>query len=420
MTFYTGEQFPEEYRLDAFAAEHGSWNRARRTGYKVIRVPIKDGKATGEYEDFLVGFVTPDGNVWGRPGRRHRRQGRRPAGHRRRLGHRLASRLHRVNSELSPMRNTHPPTIGLIFGLQPSRPTCRSWPRPTLAGSASGSCRRPATSRFSSMARPSSMAAKASSSIGSSRSTARHSCSRRKHTASSGWATADQVIAVEQAIDFFTRADSAHPDRSRSSTPRGRCSGVTGRAYDKRPPRLRRSHPARSQERSSLPRPRPGLACCKKEYDKAIADFDEAIRLDPKSAPAFIGRGASRASKKEYSKAIADFSEAIWLDPLSIAAYDNRGLAWHSKNEYAKAIVDYNLAIRLDSQHTSGLLRPRQRLGGPARFDKAIADFDEAIQIDANCARAHAQSSLALVHLPGRADTATARRPSPRRRKRVS
>jgi glucose/arabinose dehydrogenase len=67
MTFYTGAQFPKEYRLDAFAAEHGSWNRARRTGYKVIRIPMKDGKANGEYEDFLVGFVTPEGNVWGRP-----------------------------------------------------------------------------------------------------------------------------------------------------------------------------------------------------------------------------------------------------------------------------------------------------------------------------------------------------------------
>jgi hypothetical protein len=67
MTFYTGEQYPREYRLDAFAAEHGSWNRSRRTGYKVIRVPLKSGKATGEYEDFLVGFVTPEGNVWGRP-----------------------------------------------------------------------------------------------------------------------------------------------------------------------------------------------------------------------------------------------------------------------------------------------------------------------------------------------------------------
>ena len=67
LTFYDGKAFPEEYRGDIFASEHGSWNRARRTGYKVIRVPMKDGKATGEYEDFLVGFVTEGGDVWGRP-----------------------------------------------------------------------------------------------------------------------------------------------------------------------------------------------------------------------------------------------------------------------------------------------------------------------------------------------------------------
>jgi glucose/arabinose dehydrogenase len=67
MTFYEGNQFPTEYRGDAFAAEHGSWNRARRTGYKVIRVIMRDGKPTGEYEDFMTGFVTPNGDVWGRP-----------------------------------------------------------------------------------------------------------------------------------------------------------------------------------------------------------------------------------------------------------------------------------------------------------------------------------------------------------------
>ncbi len=67
LAFYTGDQFPEEYKGDLFAAEHGSWNRARRTGYKVVRIPLKDGKATGEYEDFLTGFVTEAGDVWGRP-----------------------------------------------------------------------------------------------------------------------------------------------------------------------------------------------------------------------------------------------------------------------------------------------------------------------------------------------------------------
>lgn len=68
LAFYTGKRFPKTYRGDIFACEHGSWNRARRTGYKVVRVPLKDGKtATGEYEDFLTGFVVDENRVWGRP-----------------------------------------------------------------------------------------------------------------------------------------------------------------------------------------------------------------------------------------------------------------------------------------------------------------------------------------------------------------
>jgi glucose/arabinose dehydrogenase len=67
IAFYEGGQFPAEYKGDAFVAFHGSWNRARRTGYKVVRLLMKDGKPTGEYEDFLVGFVANDESVWGRP-----------------------------------------------------------------------------------------------------------------------------------------------------------------------------------------------------------------------------------------------------------------------------------------------------------------------------------------------------------------
>ncbi len=72
MTFYPANAsglsaFPAEYRGEIFAAFHGSWNRTGRTGSKVIRVRVKDGKATGEYEDFVTGFVVDDGKVWGRP-----------------------------------------------------------------------------------------------------------------------------------------------------------------------------------------------------------------------------------------------------------------------------------------------------------------------------------------------------------------
>jgi glucose/arabinose dehydrogenase len=67
LTFYDGNQFPSEYKGDLFAAEHGSWNRANRTGYEIVRVPLQDGHASGIFEDFVTGFVTPAGDAWGRP-----------------------------------------------------------------------------------------------------------------------------------------------------------------------------------------------------------------------------------------------------------------------------------------------------------------------------------------------------------------
>jgi glucose/arabinose dehydrogenase/cytochrome c2 len=71
MTFYPSNNgsaaFPPQYHGDAFVALHGSWNRATRTGYKIVRIPLNNGVPTGRYDDFLTGFVTTDRNVWGRP-----------------------------------------------------------------------------------------------------------------------------------------------------------------------------------------------------------------------------------------------------------------------------------------------------------------------------------------------------------------
>ena len=69
LCFYEGKQFPVAYRGDIFAAFHGSWNRDKRTGYKIVRVPMDHatGKALGGYEDFVTGFVADAGDVWGRP-----------------------------------------------------------------------------------------------------------------------------------------------------------------------------------------------------------------------------------------------------------------------------------------------------------------------------------------------------------------
>ena len=71
LVFYTATQgnsaFPKEYVGDGFAILHGSWNRAFRTGHKIVRVRMKNGVPTGEYDDFMVGFIADDGDAWGRP-----------------------------------------------------------------------------------------------------------------------------------------------------------------------------------------------------------------------------------------------------------------------------------------------------------------------------------------------------------------
>jgi glucose/arabinose dehydrogenase len=69
MVFYEGKMFPPQYRGSAFVALHGSWNRTRRTGYKIISVPFRNGRPTGGYDDFLVGWMTDEQSrsVWGRP-----------------------------------------------------------------------------------------------------------------------------------------------------------------------------------------------------------------------------------------------------------------------------------------------------------------------------------------------------------------
>jgi glucose/arabinose dehydrogenase len=68
MVFYQGDNFPAEYKGSAFVTMHGSWNREKRTGYKVVRLIFDaSGKPTGEYEDFMTGFVISDTQVWGRP-----------------------------------------------------------------------------------------------------------------------------------------------------------------------------------------------------------------------------------------------------------------------------------------------------------------------------------------------------------------
>ena len=125
IVFYEGEQFPAEYKGDAFVALKGSWNRSEPIGYKVVRVPFKDGKPQGYYQNFVTGFWVSGqhrAEVWGRPARAGSHQGRRVADRRRHRRHDLAHRLQRTEgADRTACRYDRQPSelTGLL-----ARPTC--------------------------------------------------------------------------------------------------------------------------------------------------------------------------------------------------------------------------------------------------------------------------------------------------------
>ena len=216
----------------------------------------------------------------------------------------------------------------------------------------------------------------------------------------SGWASAADVIRVEEALDFFnqkTRLNSKDPfpfamlgllraDRNEHD--------LAIRSYDEAirlDPKSAASYTGRASSWYA-----------RKEYDKAIADYDSAIALDSKNTVAYNGRGLTRLARNQYTQAVADFSEAIWLDPLSTSAYCNRGRAWLSKKEYAKAIVDYNMAVRLDPQQADAHRERGNAWEGQKSYHKAIADYSEAVRIDPHDARAYCDRARLLSTCPDR------------------
>src|SRR5262245_4830193 len=117
----------------------------------------------------------------------------------------------------------------------------------------------------------------------------------------------------------------------------------------------------------------------KRDYERAIADFDAAIRLDPQNARAFKDRGTAFGDQHDYEHAIADFSELIRLDANDALAFVARGLAFYRNKDYEHAIVDFDTAALLDP-HDAGVLNDRGNAYlGKGDYDRAIADYDAAI-----------------------------------------
>src|SRR5260370_42248532 len=116
--------------------------------------------------------------------------------------------------------------------------------------------------------------------------------------------------------------------------------------------------------------------------DRAIADYSQAISIDPKAAHSYYNRGVTYDSKGDIATAIADYNQAISIDPKSSDAFSTRGLAYRYKGDNDRALADFNQAISIDPQD-GDIYKSRGRINlYTGAVPKALADFNQASALD--------------------------------------
>ena len=135
----------------------------------------------------------------------------------------------------------------------------------------------------------------------------------------------------------------------------------------------------------------------KGQHDRAIQDYDQAIKINPQYASAFFNRGNTYNSKGQHDRAIQDYDQAIKINPQSANAFLNRGVVYNSKGQFDRAIQDYDQAIKLEP---SAVLFTNRGVAynSKGQFDRAIQDYDQAIKLDPNYADAFTNRGVAWVN----------------------
>ena len=151
----------------------------------------------------------------------------------------------------------------------------------------------------------------------------------------------------------------------------------------------------------------------KKDYDRAIADFSNAIRLDPNFADAFNNRGLAYYDKNDYDHAIADYSASIRLNPKDASAYRDRGIAYSNKKVYDRAIADFSEAIRLKPNYADAFKSRGNAYQEKGDNDRATADFNAARATEAGspgvaaneaASKSWTMAAVVLAHLEATKD----------------
>jgi Tfp pilus assembly protein PilF/membrane protease YdiL (CAAX protease family) len=131
-------------------------------------------------------------------------------------------------------------------------------------------------------------------------------------------------------------------------------------------------------------------------YAAALPDLDQAIRLDPKMAEAYLNRGVARHNLGRYDEAIADYDRAIALAPKEVLAYTNRGLAYLAKGDAARALEDLDEAVRREPGNAGPWFWRGQAHVQKGEYDRAVEDLTEAIRLNPRDAKAYYLRGVAL------------------------
>ena len=195
-----------------------------------------------------------------------------------------------------------------------------------------------------------------------------------------GWFAKMHAVLVEDAVPYFTERIRANGLDALAYAHRGRAwkeKGDLDRAlkdYDEAL-RLYPPHPGWLRDRGTVYE-------AKREFERAVRDYSEALRLNPLDALTYLDRGIAYKGLKESDKAAADYSEAIRLDPNWAHAYYNRANLWRDRKEYGKAVADYGEAIRLDPNDPDAYFNRANVYRARKEYDKAVADYRDVIRLD--------------------------------------
>jgi tetratricopeptide (TPR) repeat protein len=220
-----------------------------------------------------------------------------------------------------------------------------------------------------------------------------------KVSSAKGWAQVDHLVTIERSVDVLTYELRARPRSAALYIERAQAHQLR-REYDgaiadynealRLDPRLAQAHNVNLK--LALAHNSRGMALYAQrppDYDRAVADFTEAIKLGARDDSVYQNRGNAWYYKKEYDKAVADYTEAIRIDSQNAGAYNNRGRALHDKQEHDKAIADFNEALRIKPDSVMAYINRGHSWYRKQDYDKAIADFSEVIRINPKLARAY-------------------------------